>query len=147
MIDHTIIHIKSGDGGQGAISGRHEKFVPRGGPDGGDGGAGGDIVIRGDRNKNTLLYFRYKKVFAAGNGTNGGSANKHGKDGKNVTLKVPLGTSISNPNGCEIADITSHDQEVLIAKGGRGGVGNSKFKSSTSQYPVFAEIGDTGEGK
>lgn len=147
MIDNTIIHIKSGNGGDGAISGRHEKFVPRGGPDGGDGGTGGNIVIRGDRNKNTLLSFRYKKVFVAGNGTNGGSANKHGKDGKDVILQVPVGTLISTAKGSEIADITAHDQEILIAKGGRGGVGNSKFKSSTSQYPVIAESGDVGEEK
>ena len=147
MIDNTIIRIKSGNGGDGAISGRHEKFVPRGGPDGGDGGTGGNIVIRGDRNKNTLLSFRYKKVFVAGNGTNGSSANKHGKDGKDVILEVPVGTLISTTNGCEIADITTHDQEILIAKGGRGGVGNSKFKSSTSQYPVIAECGDVGEEK
>lgn len=147
MIDNTIIHIKSGNGGDGAISGRHEKFVPRGGPDGGDGGAGGNIVIRGDRNKNTLLSFRYKKIFVAGNGTNGGSANKHGKDGKDIILQVPVGTLISTPNGSEIADITTHDQEILVAEGGRGGVGNSKFKSSTSQYPVIAESGDVGEEK
>jgi len=147
MIDNTIIRIKSGNGGDGAISGRREKFVPRGGPDGGDGGTGGNIVIRGDRNKNTLLSFRYKKVFVAGNGTNGSSANKHGKDGKDVILEVPVGTLISTTNGSEIADITTHDQKIVIAKGGRGGVGNSKFKSSTSQYPVLAESGDVGEEK
>ena len=94
MIDKVKITIKSGNGGDGAVSGRHEKFVPRGGPDGGDGGKGGDIVVIGDTNENTLLGFRYKRNFVAGHGGNGAGAKKHGADGKDVLIPVPIGTQI-----------------------------------------------------
>ena len=94
MIDQVLIHIKSGRGGDGAISGRHEKFVPRGGPDGGDGGKGGSVILRGDSNENTLLRFRYKRVYEAGYGGNGASAKKHGSDGRDVIILVPVGTQI-----------------------------------------------------
>lgn len=144
MIDEVIIQIKSGSGGDGAISGRHEKFVPRGGPDGGDGGRGGNIVIKGDSNENTLLQFRYRRVFQAKNGGNGGSVKKHGSDGADVVVNVPVGTQVWNGNDL-IVDVTEHDQEFIAAPGGSGGYGNVKYVSSTNQYPVIAQAGERGE--
>ena len=144
MIDQVYINIKSGNGGNGAISGRHEKFVPRGGPDGGDGGDGGDVIFRGDTNINTLIGFRYKKVFKAENGSNGASAKKHGKNGKKIYIDVPIGTQISNENNEIIADITEHNQEEIIIFGGQGGYGNVKYTSSTNQFPVIAQNGEQG---
>ena len=144
MIDQVYINIKSGNGGNGAISGRHEKFVPRGGPDGGDGGDGGDVIFRGDTNINTLIGFRYKKVFKAENGSNGASAKKHGKNGKNIYIDVPVGTQITNENNEIIADITKHNQEEIIIFGGQGGYGNVKYTSSTNQFPVIAQNGEQG---
>ena len=144
MIDQVYINIKSGNGGNGAISGRHEKFVPRGGPDGGDGGDGGDVIFRGDTNINTLIGFRYKKIFKAENGSNGASAKKHGKNGKSVYIDVPVGTQISNENNEIIADITEHNQEEIIIFGGQGGYGNVKYTSSTNQFPVIAQKGEQG---
>ena len=144
MIDQVYINIKSGNGGNGAISGRHEKFVPRGGPDGGDGGDGGDVIFRGDTNINTLIGFRYKKIFKAENGSNGASAKKHGKNGKNIYIDVPVGTQISNENNEIIADITEHNQEQIILFGGQGGYGNVKYTSSTNQFPVIAQNGELG---
>ncbi len=144
MIDQVYINIKSGNGGNGAISGRHEKFVPRGGPDGGDGGDGGDVIFRGDTNINTLIGFRYKKIFKAENGSNGASAKKHGKNGKNIYIDVPVGTQITNENNEIIADITKHNQEEIIIFGGQGGYGNVKYTSSTNQFPVIAQNGEQG---
>ena len=144
MIDEVIIQIKSGDGGDGAISGRHEKFVPRGGPDGGDGGRGGNIIIRGNSNENTLLQFRYKRVFQAKNGGNGASVKKHGADGADVVVNVPVGTQVWHDNDL-IADVTEHNQEFIVAPGGSGGYGNVKYVSSTNQYPVIAQAGERGE--
>ena len=144
MIDQVYINIKSGNGGNGAISGRHEKFVPRGGPDGGDGGDGGDVIFRGDTNINTLIGFRYKKIFKAENGSNGASAKKHGKNGKNIYIDVPVGTQITNENNEIIADITKHNQEEIIIFGGECGYGNVKYTSSTNQFPVIAQNGEQG---
>ena len=144
MIDEVTIQIKSGNGGDGAISGRHEKFVPRGGPDGGDGGRGGDIIIRGNSNENTLLQFRYKRVFQAKNGGNGASVKKHGSDGADVVVNVPVGTQVWRDNDL-IADVTEHNQEFIVAPGGSGGYGNVKYVSSTNQYPVIAQAGERGE--
>ena len=138
MIDQVYINIKSGNGGNGAISGRHEKFVPRGGPD------GGDVIFRGDTNINTLIGFRYKKIFKAENGSNGASAKKHGKNGKNIYIDVPVGTQITNENNEIIADITKHNQEEIIIFGGQGGYGNVKYTSSTNQFPVIAQNGEQG---
>ena len=106
MIDRVFIEIKSGSGGDGAISGRREKFVPRGGPDGGDGGDGGDVIIVGDRNENTLLPFRYKRRYNAGDGSNGKSAKKKGNDGIDKIIRVPIGTEVSDTDGVVRADIT-----------------------------------------
>jgi len=144
MIDSVVIQITSGNGGDGAISGRHEKFVPRGGPDGGDGGRGGNIIIVGDHNENTLIDFRYQRNFSAGNGENGAKAKKHGKDGDDVVIKVPVGTQIINERGSVVADILTSGEEYMAAPGGRGGYGNVKYSSSTSQYPVIAQAGEEG---
>ena len=144
MIDSVLIQITSGSGGDGAISGRHEKFVPRGGPDGGDGGRGGNVIIVGDHNENTLINFRYEKNFSASNGENGSKAKKHGKDGDDVVIRVPVGTQIINETGSVVADILNSGEEYVAAPGGRGGYGNVKYSSSTSQYPVIAQAGEEG---
>ena len=144
MIDSVLIQITSGSGGDGAISGRHEKFVPRGGPDGGDGGRGGNVIIVGDHNENTLINFRYEKNFSASNGENGSKAKKHGKDGDDVLIRVPVGTQIINETGSVVADILNSGEEYMAAPGGRGGYGNVKYSSSTSQYPVIAQAGEEG---
>ena len=144
MIDSVLIQITSGSGGDGAISGRHEKFVPRGGPDGGDGGRGGNVIIVGDHNENTLINFRYEKNFSASNGENGSKAKKHGKDGDDVVIRVPVGTQIINETGSVVADILNSGEEYMAAPGGRGGYGNVKYSSSTRQYPVIAQAGEEG---
>ena len=144
MIDSVLIQIISGSGGDGAISGRHEKFVPRGGPDGGDGGRGGNVIIAGDHNENTLINFRYEKNFSAGNGANGSKAKKHGKDGNDVVIRVPIGTQIIDEDDNVVADLLNSGEEYLAAAGGRGGYGNVKYSSSTSQYPVIAQAGEEG---
>ncbi|MEC8891180.1 MAG: GTPase ObgE [Chloroflexota bacterium] len=144
MIDQVLIHIKSGQGGDGAISGRHEKFVPRGGPEGGAGRKGGSVIFMGDSNENTLLRFRYKRVYAAGNGGNGASAKKHGSDGRDVIIKVPVGTQIWGEEDLLIGDITENGQELIAAIGGSGGYGNVKYASSTNQFPVIAQSGEEG---
>ena len=144
MIDSVLIQITSGSGGDGAISGRHEKFVPRGGPDGGDGGRGGNVIIVGDHNENTLINFRYEKNFSASNGENGSKAKKHGKDGDDIVIRVPVGTQIINETGSVVADILNSGEEYMAAPGGRGGYGNVKYSSSTSQYPVIAQAGEEG---
>ena len=146
MIDRAQITITSGNGGNGAISGRREKFVPHGGPDGGDGGTGGSIYARCDRNFTTLLGFRYTRVYRAGNGGNGAGRKRHGKNGSDVEFAVPVGTEIwDDTAGQCIADLTAHGQRVLLAHGGRGGRGNARFASSTNQFPLLAEEGDPGE--
>ncbi len=147
MIDSVLIVIKSGNGGNGAISGRHEKFIPRGGPDGGDGGDGGDVVLQADENESTLLNFRMKRVFAAGSGGNGQSKKKTGSNGKAVTVKVPVGTQVFDDEDNLIVDLIENNQEFVALKGGRGGYGNVKYSSSTSQYPVIAQAGEEGEEK
>ena len=144
MIDSVLIQITSGSGGDGAISGRHEKFVPRGGPDGGYGGRWGNVIIVGDLNENTLINFRYEKNFSASNGENGSKAKKHGKDGDDIVIRVPVGTQIINETGSVVADILNSGEEYMAAPGGRGGYGNVKYSSSTSQYPVIAQAGEEG---
>ena len=144
MKNKVKIILTSGSGGAGCVSFRKEKFVSRGGPDGGDGGDGGDVIFRGDTNINTLIGFRYKKIFKAENGSNGASAKKHGKNGKSVYIDVPVGTQISNENNEIIADITEHNQEEIIIFGGQGGYGNVKYTSSTNQFPVIAQNGEQG---
>ncbi len=127
------------------MSGRREKFVPHGGPDGGDGGDGGDIYARCDRNVSTLLGFRYNRTYKAGSGGNGSGGKKHGKGGSDAEFAVPVGTEIWDDRASSrIADLTMHGERVLIAPGGRGGRGNTRFTSSTNQFPLLAEEGDPG---
>ena len=148
MIDRVIIHIKSGDGGNGAISGRREKYVPRGGPDGGDGGRGGSVYLVGDENVNTLLAYRYKRHFSAEDGRRGDGKLKHGRDGGNVTLPVPLGTQVWADDGGQprmLADIGAEGERWLAAEGGRGGAGNARYATSTNRFPRLAQSGEPGQ--
>lgn len=143
FLDEAVIFVKSGRGGNGAATFRKEKHVPRGGPNGGDGGRGGDVIFVADPNLNTLIEFHYKTHFEAENGEDGGSDNKDGRDGKSVILKVPLGTIIKDKNTGEVlVDLTSPGQTFCAVKGGRGGRGNKHFVTSVRQAPTFAEKGE-----
>ena len=146
FIDRSKIFVKAGDGGNGKSSFRREKFVPKGGPDGGDGGKGGDIIFQVDENVNTLLKFRYTRNFKAANGESGETKRQFGRGGEDCVIKVPQGTLVKNFETGEIlADLILPNQKVVIAKGGRGGRGNAKFKSSNRRAPTFAELGEPGE--
>ena len=146
--DYTKIIIKSGDGGNGATTFRREKYVAAGGPDGGDGGNGGDIYFQVDKDKNTLIDFRYNKKFKAGNGENGSGNNCNGKFGEDLYIKVPIGTVIKDADTNKVlADLSKPNQQELILKGGRGGRGNSHFATSMRQAPRFSEDGEKGEEK
>ena len=146
--DYAKITIKSGNGGDGAITFRREKYVAAGGPDGGDGGRGGSIYFRVDPNANTLIDFRYTKKFKAPNGENGSGGNKYGKSGEDLYVNVPIGTIIKDAEtGKIVADLSEEGQEELILKGGRGGKGNSHFATATRQVPRFAQAGEEGEEK
>ena len=149
MIDKVEIIVKGGDGGDGVVSFRHEKFVPFGGPNGGDGGGGGSVIVVADPSVNTLRQFRRKRLFKAGDGQSGGGQKKHGKDGKDLKLSVPVGTIVSRQTdtGEEIivADLMEPYQKVVAARGGRGGWGNTHFVSSTNQVPRLAQKGELGE--
>ena len=146
--DYTKIIIKSGDGGNGAITFRREKYVAAGGPDGGDGGKGGDVYFVVDKDKNTLIDFRYNKKYKATNGENGSGSNCSGKSGKNIYIGVPIGTVLKDSEtGKIIADLSTPGQEELVLKGGRGGRGNQHFATSTRQVPRFAEDGEPGQEK
>ena len=149
MIDQAKIKIISGNGGNGCISGRREKYVPKGGPDGGDGGNGGSIIFKSDENINTLRYFQYSKNFIAESGTEGKPGLKHGSDGQDLEITVPVGTIISSitSNSAKkkhLAEFTSHDQTYVICKGGKGGRGNTRFVNSINQFPLLAESGEKG---
>ena len=146
--DYTKIIIKSGDGGNGAISFRREKYVAAGGPDGGDGGNGGDVYFKVDKDKNTLVDFRYNKKFKAQNGENGSGAKCNGKYGEDIYIGVPIGTVIKDAEtGKVVADLSNPDQVELVLKGGRGGKGNSHFATPTRQVPRFAQDGEKGGEK
>ncbi len=148
FIDYTKIIIKSGDGGNGAMTFRREKYVAAGGPDGGDGGNGGNIYFQVDKDKNTLIDFRYNKKFKAKNGENGSGSHCNGKYGEDLYIKVPIGTVIKDvETGKVVADLSEPNQTELILKGGRGGRGNSHFKTPTRQAPQFSEDGEKGEEK
>ena len=145
FVDYTKIVIKSGDGGNGAVSFRREKYVAAGGPDGGDGGKGGDIYFVVDPDSNTLIDFRYNKKFKAENGDNGSGAHKYGKSGEDLIIKVPKGTVVRDAKTGEvIADLSEDGEKELILPGGRGGKGNSHFATSTRQVPRFAQDGEKG---
>ena len=146
FIDTAKIFVKSGDGGHGCISFRREKYVPLGGPDGGDGGRGGDVVFKVDTNITTLLDFKYKKKFVADKGTNGEGSKCYGKDGSKLIIKVPMGTIIRDIETNKImADLSHSDDEFVVCRGGKGGKGNVKFATPTRQAPNFAEPGMPGE--
>ena len=144
FVDTAKVSLKAGDGGNGAVSFRREIYIPKGGPDGGDGGKGGDIIFRADKDTNTLIDFRFTPILAAENGKNGAGQRAAGRSGKNLVLEVPIGTVVKK-DGQIIADLTSDGQEAIIAKGGDGGFGNAHFKSSTRQAPLIAEVGEPGE--
>src|SRR3989454_9199652 len=143
--DRVKIFVKGGDGGAGALSFRREKFVPRGGPDGGNGGRGGNVILEVSRQLNSLQDYRYKHHFPAGRGGRGGGSRRHGKDATDVVLQVPPGTLVKDEEGKTIADLVAQGQRLVVAKGGRGGRGNASFKTSTRQTPRFAELGEPGE--
>ncbi len=145
FIDKATVAVKAGGGGNGALSFRHEKFVDKGGPDGGDGGKGGDIVLVASRNQNTLASFRFQKELLAEPGQAGGKSRKHGKNGKDLLVQVPVGTQAADEQGIIIADLPEDGARAIIAQGGRGGFGNAHFVSSTRQAPRIAEKGEPGE--
>lgn len=146
FIDLARIRVHAGDGGVGCVSFRREKFVPKGGPDGGTGGRGGSVIIRANRHLTTLLDFHYRKTYAAPRGEHGLGSNKSGKSGHDIILEVPVGTVIRDSGtGEAIADIVRHGDEVFAARGGRGGRGNAEFATSTNQAPREYEHGGEGE--
>lgn len=148
FIDRSKISVRAGDGGNGKSSFRHEKFVPKGGPDGGDGGKGGDIVLEVDANINTLLNFKFNRRYTAGNGGSGDVKKQFGRGAEDCVIKVPQGTLVKDANTGEVlADLTEIGQRAIVAKGGRGGRGNAKFKSSSRRAPTFAEFGEPGESR
>ena len=148
FVDYALIEVQSGNGGNGAVTFRREKYVPKGGPSGGDGGNGGNVIIRTNANLHTLLDFRYKKKYKAGNGNIGGSSLKDGKNGDDVIVEVPVGTVIKDSKTEKVLfDLDKKNEEVILAKGGKGGKGNSKFATPTNQTPRFAENGKPGENK
>lgn len=148
FIDRARIIGKAGDGGHGKSAFRREKFVPKGGPSGGDGGRGGNVVFRVDANMNTLLDFRYHRKFIAENGENGDIKNQYGKNAPDCIVKVPPGTIVKDQaTGKQLADLTEVGEEAIVLKGGRGGRGNAKFANAANRAPTFAEFGEPGEAK
>ncbi len=147
FVDYAKIFVKSGDGGRGIVSFRREKFAPKGGPDGGDGGKGGDVIIKASKDENTLRLFRFKRRFLAANGQSGASNNKTGKSGDDIVVKVPVGSIIKDENGETVADLNQDGQSVVVAKGGKGGKGNAAFATPTNRAPRFAQEGQKGEEK
>jgi len=146
FVDYVKIHCKSGNGGAGSAHLRREKFVPKGGPDGGDGGRGGHIILEGNRNLWTLLHLKYRKHIKAGNGEPGGKQRTTGADGEDVVLEVPLGTIARDAeSGKFLFEVTNHGYSKILINGGRGGLGNDHFKSATNQTPRYAQPGEPGE--
>ena len=148
FVDTAKVKLKAGKGGDGAVSFRHEIYIPKGGPDGGDGGKGGSIIFKADKDTNTLLDFRFNQELKAEDGKNGAGTRSAGRGGKDLIVEVPIGTvvykTIDNKR-IQIADLTKDGEEAIIAKGGDGGFGNAHFKSSTRQAPIIAEVGEPGE--
>ncbi|HEY8497485.1 MAG TPA: GTPase ObgE [Limnochordales bacterium] len=146
FLDTARIYVKGGDGGHGAVSFRREKYVPAGGPDGGDGGRGGDVILEVDEGLWTLMDFKYRVHYKAENGRNGEGGNRYGRDGADLVIKVPPGTAVKDEaTGEYLADLTEPGQRVVVARGGRGGRGNAQFKTPVRQAPRFAEKGEPGE--
>jgi GTPase len=148
FIDEVSIKVKGGHGGAGTVSFRHEKYEPRGGPDGGDGGHGADVILLADNNLKTLLDLRYKREYAAEAGARGMGKNMRGKDGEDLVIRVPVGTMVFNhTTRALLADLTEKNQKIIIAAGGMGGKGNTHFKTSTNRAPRMAQPGMDGEEK
>ena len=146
FIDEAKIRVKAGDGGNGCMAFRREKFVPRGGPSGGDGGRGGDVIMESSQRHNTLIHFRYNPEHKAQRGEHGMGSNCTGQDGRSITLQVPVGTSLYDAETGELVhDFREPDERIVIAKGGRGGRGNQHFATSTHQAPREHELGRAGE--
>jgi len=145
FVDYVKIHCTSGNGGGGSAHFRREKYIPKGGPDGGDGGRGGHVILRGNKQLWTLLHLKFKKHIKAGHGVHGSGNLKTGAEGEDVYIDVPLGTIVRDPETEEILfEITEEGEERIIQRGGRGGMGNNNFKSSTNQTPRFAQTGEEG---
>lgn len=143
FVDYVKIYVRSGKGGRGSTHMRRAKYCPNGGPDGGDGGRGGHIILRGNRNYWTLLHLRYDRHILAGHGESGSKNRSFGKDGEDKVIEVPCGTVVYNAEtGQYLCDVTDHGQEVMLLKGGRGGLGNWHFKTATRQAPRFAQPGE-----
>jgi len=148
FIDEAKIEVRAGNGGNGAVSFRREKFIPRGGPDGGDGGRGGSVYAVADRNINTLVEYRFARIHRAKNGQNGMGQQCNGKGAEDIILRVPVGTVITDfHTGAAVIDLARHEQVALLAQGGRGGMGNVNFKSSTNRAPRRATPGAEGESR
>ena len=145
-IDEAIIHVIAGKGGNGVAAFRREKYIPKGGPSGGDGGRGGSIYAIADRNINTLVDYRFARIHRAKNGENGQGSDRYGKSAEDIVLRMPVGTVVTNEaTGELVADLAQHDQKILLAKGGTGGLGNLHFKSSTNRTPRQFTLGESGE--
>ncbi|MBI1806817.1 MAG: GTPase ObgE [Ignavibacteria bacterium] len=148
FIDQATIYVKAGNGGNGVVSFRREKFIPKGGPDGGNGGIGGSIILRADRQLTTLMDFRYKRNYIARNGEHGMGSNKTGKSADDIVVRVPTGTVIKDAESGKVyADLVDDGDEIIIANGGKGGKGNAEFATSTMQAPRKATPGTLGEDK
>jgi GTP-binding protein len=146
FFDEAAIEVIAGDGGNGVVSFRREKYVPRGGPDGGDGGRGGSIFALADRNINTLIDYRYARIHRAKGGENGRGADQYGHGAEDIVLRMPVGTVITDADTGElVADLATHGERALIARGGKGGLGNLHFKSSTNRAPRQSTLGEAGE--
>jgi GTP-binding protein len=148
FIDEAKIHVAAGGGGNGCLAFRREKYVPRGGPSGGDGGRGGDVLLESNSHLNTLLKFRYNREFRAGRGGHGEGSNRHGEDGSDLVVDLPLGTVVYDAgSGEKLWDFDRPEQRVIAARGGRGGRGNARFATSTNQAPRRTEPGGPGEAR
>ena len=145
FVDEATIKIKAGDGGAGGLSFRREKYIRFGGPDGGNGGRGGDVVLLADRNIHTLLDFQFQPLWRAQSGGSGNKRNKDGANGEDLIIRLPVGTSVYDESGNLLTDLALDEQRCVVAKGGRGGKGNAFFKSSTHQTPRFSQPGENGE--
>lgn len=145
FVDVVTLKLKAGDGGNGVVSFRHEIYVDKGGPDGGDGGKGGDVVLVASRNQNTLASFRYSKELVAADGKPGAKRKQHGRNGKDLKIAVPVGTLVTDNEGNTLCDLISDGQQAIVARGGTGGFGNAHFTSSTRQTPRIAEKGEPGQ--
>ena len=146
FVDEASIHVVAGKGGNGSASFRREKYIQYGGPDGGDGGDGGSVYLEGDSGLNTLVDFRHRRIYKAENGVQGKGQEKYGKKGEDIYIRVPLGTVVTDElSGVTLGDVTEHGQHLLVARGGRGGLGNVHFKSSTNRAPRKCTPGEVGE--